>query len=330
VVLIGFKYNAFKGHYTFSAISIQKALILLSVSAFLLCGCESRIDLTQGVSQRQSLQIVSVLSKHGINGIAKSGQGNGKGVTISVPSPDYARATTVLFENGLPAEDEQSISDLLETSSFLPQTRLIEALRVDRALSLEIREHLMALAGVFEVKVMVRSDPYGTIDDRGVSVLVFTKESYDAARVDRAVVEQHVATSFPDLRRDRLTISVMPAKEVISSLTDNSKANKNFVTNAKGNVLEADKNIPQVGNLKSFLGLWYVEGHSYLLAAGIVVLFFIVSIVVGIGLAFWWEKLTRTRVQKVSNSFQSLSKSADKIRVSDRTTTTQKSLGSGK
>jgi type III secretory pathway lipoprotein EscJ len=58
---------------------------ILSFYAILMClGCDSGIELAQNVSQRQSLAIVSVLSKAGIEASAVGGKGSNGRFSIYV------------------------------------------------------------------------------------------------------------------------------------------------------------------------------------------------------------------------------------------------------
>ena len=275
--------------------------IALLCTVLFLFGCDSRSELAQNVSQRQSLLIVSVLSKAGIEAAAQSGQGANGRFSIYVDQQNYARATSVLVESGLPAEEEQSLGELLQGSTFLPQTRLMENLRIDRALGLEIQDHLEALPYVTGAKVLVRTVPNGSINERGLSVLLFVEKGAttrqavtgqpDKVLVDKAFVEQHVETMFPDLRLDRFKVSILEGAQS-NKAVDGRGANIDPAVTERailaGTIGEEgkteDKNITRV----PFLWLWTVKESQYATAAGVVLLFFLISGVVGADVTIWW------------------------------------------
>ena len=264
--------------------------------AFFAClGCDTSIELAQNVSQRQSLSIVSVLSKAGIEASAVSGKGAGGRFSIYVDKKNYAKATSVLVENGLPAEEEESVGALLEGSSFLPQSRLMEGLRADRALALQIEQHLEALPNVTGAKVLLRTVPNGAISERGVSVLLFVAKDA-ATKFDKEFVEQHVETMFPDLRLDRFKVSIVEdeqSKKVIDG------AGSVLPTTASGSGIPA-KDLNQqtdIGRVP-FLWLWTVKEHEYTGAAALVLLFFLLSGIVGAAVGIWWMSYLGAQIRR--------------------------------
>jgi type III secretory pathway lipoprotein EscJ len=251
--------------------------VLLAIS-----GCDSRIELVRNISQKQTLVIVSVLSKVGIQASTRSdSDGSKEGrFSILIYKRDYGSASQILVEHGLPEEEGQSLGDLLEVSTFLPQTRMMEGLRIDRALSLEIEDHFNALPGIVGCKVLVRSVPHTAVNERGVSVMIFTKDDPTKKEtIDTEFVNQHLKTMFPDLPLERFKVSVINVKSDKSSAEGyNVGYNANSIPVATSN---SHKGV-------SFLWLWNVEEENYLLAALCVILFFLVAGVVGAAVGIWW------------------------------------------
>ena len=123
------------------------------------CGCLTGcgdVDLVSDVSQSKANQIVALLSQNGVEAMATRASGGRGRYTVDVDRSSYSRAVTLISEAGLPGEDEQSFSDLVTSHGMLPNSREIEALRVDRALGLELEEQLRAHPGVVAARVVVR------------------------------------------------------------------------------------------------------------------------------------------------------------------------------
>jgi type III secretory pathway lipoprotein EscJ len=259
--------------------------IVILCALFIFWGCDTRIELAQNVSQRQSLSIVSVLSKAGIEASAVSGKGAGGRFSIYVDKKNYARATSVLVENGLPAEEEESIGAMLEGSSFLPQSRLMEGLKADRALALQIEQHLEVLPNVTGAKVLLRTVPNGAISERGVSVLLFVVKD-SVSKFDKQFIEQHVETLFPDLRLDRFKVSIV---EDPQSRKPTDVSTEAFPSTVIGSSVPVKDVTPQAESGRvPFLWLWTVNESQYTHAAALVLFFFLISGVVGAAVGIWW------------------------------------------
>jgi len=257
-------------------------------------GCDTGVELAQNVSQRQSLSIVSVLSKAGIEASAVSGKGAGGRFSIYVDKKNYARATSVLVENGLPAEEDDPVGAMLEGSSFLPQSRLMEGLRAERAQALEIEQHLAALPNVTGAKVLLRTVPNGAISERGVSVLLFVVKD-SVAKFDKAFIEQHVGAMFPDVRLDRLKVSIVEdeqsKKGVAGAVSVSPSTTVGSSLPVKGGAgIEAGR-VP-------FLWLWTVNEHQYTGAAALVLLFFLISGGVGAAVGIWWMSYLGAQIRR--------------------------------
>jgi type III secretory pathway lipoprotein EscJ len=277
---------------------------MLVVSTLLGClGCGSDTELAQNISQRQSLLIVSVLSKAGITASTVSGQGSSGRFSIYVDKKDYARATSVLVENGLPGEEEQSLGDLLEGSAFLPQSRLVEALRIDRALAIEIQQHLESLPNVTGTKVLVRTVPNGAISERGVSVLLFVAKDA-TSKIDKQFVEQHVETMFPDVRLDRLKVSVVEGMQ--SNKIGAGEGPEMSPVPAAGPVGGGAGSIEMSPPQVPFLWIWSVKEQQYTNAAALVLLFFLISGVVGAAVGIWWMSYLSAQIRKDDNKLPGL------------------------
>jgi hypothetical protein len=165
----------------------------------------------------------------------------------------------------------------------------MEGLRVDRALALQIQQHLESLPDVNGAKVLVRTVPNGAISERGVSVLLFVVKDA-AAKFDKQFVEQHVETMFPDLRLDRFKVSIVEGGAQVHSVVDVTPP----PTVGSGNEVKV---VSETGRVP-FLWLWTVKELQYTGAAALVLLFFLISGVVGAAVGIWWMSYLSAQIRK--------------------------------
>lgn len=250
-------------------------------------GCK-RKTLAEGVSQRQALQIVVVLNEAGFYAQAERGRGNNPVYSVSVEADDYSAAAKVLYENDLPSPPEKTISELLEGSSFLPESSQVQSMRMDRVKSLEIEQHFRGLPGVRDVRVLVRSHVGSSRDLRrdsvrqGVSVVLVREKGQDATLSEGVLLDQ-LATNFPELKRSELAVTVLDAEDVKSVAPSHPATGEGTI---------------------SFLWVWRVRPDMYFYAAGMVGLLFFVAGVVGGAFGFWYATLVRSRAESEGKGFE--------------------------
>lgn len=180
-----------------------RALIVV-VAVMLLAGC-SGAPVARELNQYQANEIVALLSANGISAVAdKESGGRGK-YTVTVKSASYGQAVTLMMQNGLPSDPKLSFADLVEPQGFLPNSREVESLRLDRALAVEIEEMLMAHASIANAKTVVRYHLVKGIEQPGVSVIV--KRRRDAT-VDAAQLSEIVRKVLPGILPENISLMV--------------------------------------------------------------------------------------------------------------------------
>lgn len=252
------------------------AILTLLVIVFLVA-CEQS-QLVQDVSQNQALEIVSELSQRNITSEAQKQQGIGGSYQVVVAPEDYNRSVTILHSLGLPGKEEVSVSDLLKSSSFLPQSRTMEGIKIDRALSIELESHLSKIPGVVEADVFVRTVSDGLEKKRALSVVVSHEKGVE---VPRNLVLMHLNKTFPDISDAHIMLSVLPIKSrkegVSAPMITGGKSKGKTRTLKSGRV--------------PFLVFFEVEKPSYFTAAmfvvGFIVLLCLFGMVVGYTYAEW-------------------------------------------
>jgi hypothetical protein len=75
-----------------------------------------------------------------------------------VAQSQHAQALKALHQLGLPRERKDSLDSITKPAGLIPNPAKISSLRLDHALGLEVERLLVALPGVTEAKVVVRSN----------------------------------------------------------------------------------------------------------------------------------------------------------------------------
>ncbi len=243
----------------------------VGILLLLLCvGCAS-VPVAEDVNQGQATEIVAVLIEHGIAAESTRETGGRGKYSVHVKRSLYPHAVTILHERGLPAPQEPSFSESIASKGFLPNSREIESLRVDRAMAAEIEEALRAHPGVSAVKAVVRrsSIPDGTA--AGVSIIVQEKE---ALNVNKEDVIQVVLKAVPGVVAENIYVTtansapVHPVTGVEGALQKEGRTIKVPLSPFLGfwNVPESDLpglsltlllGILVIGGLGAFLGYWF-------------------------------------------------------------------------
>lgn len=152
--------NIFRIKSTFS-FQIYKAFFLF-LSAFLISGCNSDVELHSKLNADQSVEMLVALGRSGIQG-KREGVSSGRSEVyrVTVPSLSYQDALEVIHEYGLPSKSEQEVDELIKPGGLFPSSPQMSGLRIDHVHALEIERLLEDLAGVDSAKVIVRSQSIG-------------------------------------------------------------------------------------------------------------------------------------------------------------------------
>lgn len=224
----------------------RRAKIFAAAAAALLLSACNTVPVSENISQKQAIEIVAALGKNGISAVAeKESAGRGK-YSVEVKRAQYAQAVALLQLNSLPAPEEPSFSDLIAQKGILPNSREIEALRLDRAMAAELEEALQAHPSVAAVKVIVRQNSLAEKPEPGVSAVIRLKPGTEI-NLDsiRAVIQKTVPGVHPE------NISVEA-----SVFTQNPAVLANEgVQNVAGEVIRRP--------LANFLWLWSIPEDDY-------------------------------------------------------------------
>ncbi len=184
---------------------ILPCLLLVGFSA-----CE-RVQVAEDLNQQEAHEVINVLSQAGIQSESERGRGGSSAkYSVGVSRSDYTAAIKLLAQNSLPRESELSFSDLLEPKGLIPNSREIEALRVDYALARELEELIANKAGVLSVKAAVRMHFSGA-DAAGPQVALVVKQKEKAA-VNAGMLVPIVQSLVPGVAVDNIRVDLSVAE----------------------------------------------------------------------------------------------------------------------
>jgi type III secretory pathway lipoprotein EscJ len=193
-----------------------KISFFMTVCIFCSVACSER-SIIDDVEQKQANEIVAFLHEQGIPAEASKGTGAKAKFSVVVRDDDYGAAVALVTKTGFPNTPTQTFDEIIAQRGLLPDSRDMQALRIDRALAVQLEEMLRAVPGISDAKVVVRqhfqSDGPGA---SSVSVVISTDHSVAGdAIVNEDSLRQLIAKSLPSvdpaqvlLRIDRLPDTV--------------------------------------------------------------------------------------------------------------------------
>ncbi len=255
---------------------IAKLFCLILLVAFLLPGCK-RIDVANGVSQREANRIVAVLSSHGISAIANSETGGRGKYAVQVDESSYSPAVAILNDKGLPEKESLSFDELISQNGILPNSREMEALKLDHGLALELENHLSGDPEIVSVNVMIRQNYLASGQKPAVSIII---QHAPKARIDLKKISEAITRLIPGVTKDSILVSTSVAKSE-TSFYSLGTSNKN------GNVIS----IPLV----PFFVFWKVPKDQYRSIHFAVAVGLAVCLIFGSILGYWYGFYKQSR-----------------------------------
>jgi len=243
----------------------------------LLAGCGS-VPVAQDITQQQSHEIVALLAQHGISATAARETGGQGRYRIEVDGEHYTQAISLLHRHGLPGESKPSFSELVQPHGLLPNSREMEALRLDHAIATEIEETLASHPAILSARAIVRLNFLREGSGPAVSVVA---QSRAGAAVTGEALAGIVRRAVPGVAPENIVISVEPA------------AGASAVTGEVG-AWNQDGAVIAVPLVPFILG-WRVPRDDY--NALVLALLGILVLIAGIGgvLGYWWGWSHSTR-----------------------------------
>ena len=171
---------------------------IFSLLLLLVCAC-NKAEVASNLSQHDAHKIVSELSEQGIN--ASFSKDRTQGFSIYVSESDRLLAISTISNNQLIAGQSSEFNELTKAKGFIPNSRELDNLRLDRALAIEIEEALISNPLIDEVNVIVRSN-YKK-DSTAVSAIINTN-SRDSFNITE--IEDIIISSVPGINRNEIQL----------------------------------------------------------------------------------------------------------------------------
>lgn len=185
-------------------------VLLLCVVVLCATAC-SREELIDNLSQRDSIEVLSVLNQAGVRAEReKRSRGSSSLYTIYVSAGDKQQATELLHRFGFPREDAESVEELTRQHGFVPNPAQLNDVRLDRALAAELERLIGAVNGVVDARAIVRSNLFSAEkgDSPKASVVVRYISSAGKQPFTNSQVQEMVANSVPGLKPQDVVVSV--------------------------------------------------------------------------------------------------------------------------
>lgn len=190
------------------------ALLWIVLSAY---GCDS-VPIAEDISQAQAREVVAVLSEQGIEGVFHRKRNGVGSFFVEVSSKDFPAAVRILHEKGVPESSSEEVLATLSKSSFLPDSRLVEGMRLDFARALQLESLLENFPDIITAKVMLRLHPReasrqssgkdresSTGAEQGASVVLRVK---DASLIPRSEIEKLLHSIVPELEPEKIHLAI--------------------------------------------------------------------------------------------------------------------------
>lgn len=244
-------------------------VLSIAIACLLLSGCNT-VPVAEDVSQSQANEMVAILNDHGISAVA-SRESGGKGkYSVDVKRSYYSQAVSLLHEKGLPGERKPTFGELIAQNGLIPNSREMDALKLDHALATEVEEMLQNHPGIAAARVIVRLNFLKTAQEPAASVIVQQKPGAGISPEQLAPV---ITQIIPGIKNENVSVTV------VSAVADDEVSGSEGVFNIKGKVLR----VP----LAPFLFFWRVPEDDY--TQIVLILFGCVAVVACVGAIFgYW------------------------------------------
>ena len=243
--------------------------VVVLIFILLLASCRA-VPVAEDLNQTEANQIVALFNTRGIASYSKR-ETSGKPVySVEVDRSYYALAKNLLAERNLPGPRKAGIDELLEPQGFLPNTREMEALRLDHALAREVEEVIVVHPLVTNVKVIVRNHSAQQPSERGASIFV---ETVSGNVLDRSELIEIVARALPGISKDKIYIK---SESLVAE--DNTTVEQGLY-NKEGKLVRVA--------LVPFLFNWHVPESDYNAMVIVLIICFIILAMIG-GLVGYW------------------------------------------
>ncbi len=250
----------------------KRVLVRFAVAALclLLCSCSS-VPVAEDISQSQANEIVAVLTQNGIYATASKASGGRGKYSVDVKRSFYSQAVSLLHEKGLPGEHKPTFNEMVAQNGIIPNSREIDALKLDHALATEIEEMLQNHPGISSARAIVRLNFLKASQDPAVSVVI---QQRPGMTIEAASISPLIVRIVPGVKDENVSVSIAPA------IVTAGEAINEGVLNDSGRIVR----VP----LAPFLFFWRIPEDDYAHIALVLVALLAIIAVVGAIFGYWF------------------------------------------
>ncbi len=289
---------------------MKNILVLCLVLACLLLQSCNKVMIAEDISQNEANQIIATLARHGIFASSTREDSGKPKYSVAVDNSYYIEAKSILVEKSLPKLDKTSFLDIVESRGLLPNSREIEALRVDHAMAVELEEVLNSHADIRIAKAVVRSHVSDGLSERAVSVIIQEKAE---KKINPEEIQNIINTAVPGSKPENIVLNITQ-ESVFNSNEQDSKISEKGILRKDGKEIY----VP----LTHFLFNWKVPESDYNEIVIIMIICIFVIAIIG-GLVGYWYGFFKNSKFLIENGLTDLSARTLRIDRNDRNNSTE-------
>lgn len=189
---------------------IFKKILIFIISAVLLVtlsGCRT-VEVARDLDQFQANKVIARLNSLGISAQSEVSKGSKGRYTLLVNQSDRLAAISLIDKLGLISKPDTEFDELTKSQGFLPSSRAVENLRLDRALAAELEEILNSLPQTVNSNVIVRLNYLPAETLPSVSVVLEVK-----AVAESEEIRQLIMNSVPGVATENIIVTIKEAED---------------------------------------------------------------------------------------------------------------------
>lgn len=178
--------------------------VALAFSLLLLVGCENS-EISGEFSQMRANKMIAALHSKGIGATAEKATGGRSQYSVKVSGGNFSQAIAILESKGLLDKEAPSFTDTIASQGLIPNSREMESLKLDYAMSLRVEELLSVVPSIESVKVVVRQHSLREGEEPAVSVTLQEKRR---GSINREEIQGLVSGAVPGIPVERINIAL--------------------------------------------------------------------------------------------------------------------------
>lgn len=188
---------------------LRISYLFLIIVLIALGGCKG--ELYRNLPERETNEMLSLLSRHGINADKRADK-KGKSFTLIVSKRHFADAVDILSLQGYPRRQRNDIGDLFKKSGLIP-TPFEEHIRYVYGLSQELSETISRLDGVIDTRVHI-AIPQESKNTAKASVYIKYDDSFNYSAL-KPQIQKLVADSIERVTLENVDVLALPSQRTL-------------------------------------------------------------------------------------------------------------------